>query len=399
MKPLSSALIAFSAAAALTGGALVAASPAVAATAVRTAVTAANAAAASAAATGRPQAAPAGWRTEAVPSSVKSPAALADVSAASKASAWAVGTEAETSFDQGTPLILHWNGTKWSKVALSGVSGPGYLTSVSAASASDAWAAGSDKSGAVVLHWNGTRWSTISFPDRSLATVSSVAVAPNGTAWLAGSVASDDGQILVEKWNGSAWHVVKTGLGAGSLNSVRVSASGDVWVGGANNNDQAVVGHEHGGTWTALPAPGITAVNDVLAVSSADVWAAGYTFSTPGGAFNPVVCRWNGSTWTLVSAPANMLGQALTISPGASGQPRWVGVEDLGSPPATQYAYYNGTTWSSVTGATALSGILGANTATAHIPGTNATWAVGNSYAMDSSQNIVPGQAIIEYNA
>jgi hypothetical protein len=283
-------------------------------------------------------------------------------------------------------------------VALPGVPGPGYLTSVSAISATDAWAAGTDQSGAVVLHWNGTRWSSTGFPDRSLATVSSVAVAPDGSAWLAGSVASDDGQALVEKWNGSDWQVVKTGLGAGSLSSVYVSASGDVWVGGANNSDQSVVGHEHGGKWTALPAPKITAVNDVLAVSSADAWAAGYAFSTPGGAFHPVVCHWNGSTWTLTDTPKNMLGQALTISPVASGQPQWVGVEDLGSPSVTHYAYHSGAAWSSVAGATTLSGMLGANTATAHIPGTSATWAVGNSYAMDSSQNIVPGQAIIEYN-
>jgi hypothetical protein len=387
MKLSSSASIAFSAAGVLSGSALLAATPALAAGAAPSAVTVGT----------RANASPATWRSVALPSSVKSPAALADVSASSKTNAWAVGTEAETSFDQGTPLILHWNGTKWSTVALSGVPGPGFLTSVSAASASDAWAAGSDKSGAVVLRWNGIRWSNVSFPDKSLATVSSVAVAPNGTAWLAGSVASDDGQTLVEEWDGSAWHVVKTGLGAGSLDSVRVSASGDVWVGGGNSN-QSVVGHEHRGTWTALPAPGMITASDILAAASSDVWAVGYTFSTPGGATNPAVCHWNGSTWKLVNAPAKMVGQALTVSPGATGQPQWLGVEDLGSPSATQYAYYNGTAWSSVTGATALPGILGANTATAHIPGTNSTWAVGNSYTMDSALNILPGQAFIEYN-
>ena len=127
------------------------------------------------------------------------------------------------------------------------------------------------------------------------------------------------------------------------------SASGDVWVGGVNADHQALVACKQGSTWTALESPGITAVNQVLGVPTTDVWAAGYTFNATAGVMASVVAQWNGSAWSTVS------------------------------------------------GATPLSGALGASTVTAHIPGTDATWAVGGLLA-DQSGNVLPGEALIEYN-
>src|SRR5215470_3676132 len=72
-------------------------------------------------------AAPPAWRAVRVPSAVVSPAELTDVSATGPADAWAVGAEAETAQPDGSPagmpLILHWNGRAWAKVALRGVPG------------------------------------------------------------------------------------------------------------------------------------------------------------------------------------------------------------------------------------------------------------------------------------
>ena len=358
-------------------------------------------AAAAAAAASAPTAAatPAAWQAVSVPSSVTSPATLADVSAASASSAWAVGADAETALKTGTPLILHWNGSKWAKVALSGVPGLGYLTSVAAASASDAWAVGTDKSGAVVLHWNGSRWSKVAFPDSSTATVSSVAAGPGGTAWLGGSTPSTgtSSNILVEQWNGNSWHVVKTGLGQGWLNSVRVAASGDVYFAGSDSNG-GMAGYSHDGSWTVLPSADIETfqINDVLGVSHTNVWAVGLNFNNEVGIYAPVVNHWNGTAWATVNAPANVLSQDLSISADNSGQPQWIGAEAGLDPSTTLYAYYNGSSWSNVNGATDVSGLFDANTVTAHIPGTNATWAVGGS--VSNNTTIAPVSPIIEYN-
>jgi hypothetical protein len=340
---------------------------------------------------------PPAWRAVPVPSSVVSPASLNDVSASGPASAWAVGADAETGFRQGTPLILHWNGTAWSKVTLPSVAGPGYLTSVSAGSRSSVWVLGTDKSGTVLLHWNGRRWRTVGFPGRATATVTSVAAAPHGRAWLVGARKNAAGasEILVERWNGVAWHVAATGLGQGTLAKVRVSASGDVWAAGADANGVTLIAHEHRGTWTSIPGPAITNVNDVLGVSTADVWTVGIIFSPRQ--YEPAISHWDGSTWTTVNVPANVITQDLSISPDISGQPQWAGAEAGINPSRTLYAYYDGTAWSSVPGATALSGVNDAGNVTAHIPGTEATWGVGESVLL-TAQGLMPVGAIIEFN-
>jgi hypothetical protein len=344
-------------------------------------------------------AAPPPWQAVTVPSSVASPATLGDVSATGPADAWAVGAEAETGYQQGTPLILHWNGSDWSKVPLPAIAGPGFLGSVSAASPADAWAAGTDAAGAVLLHWNGVRWRAVRFPGSATATVAGVATAPDGGAWLAGSIPNASGvsEILVERWNGRAWHIAATGLGQGSLRVVRLAASGDVWVAGSKSGGAPLIAYGHQGTWTAIPGPPVSQVNDVLAVTSGDVWAAGLVSNTTVGIYSAFICQWNGSTWTTANVPANVLSQDLSISPDNAGQPQWAGAEAGLDPSTTLYAYYDGSAWSSVPGATQLSEVSDANTVTAHIPGTDATWAVGGSTDL-TSQGLTPVSPIIEFN-
>ena len=366
------------------------------------AVLAASAAPTATAATARAHAGPAAWQAVAVPSSVKSPATLDDVSAASTSAAWAVGAQAETAFEKGTPLLLSWDGIAWSTVALPGVPAPGDLTSVSAASATDAWAVGSDKSGAVALHWNGTTWVSVSVPDSSTATVNSVAVTRGGTAWLAGSVPAAGGgrSVLVERWNGKAWQVVNTGLGRGFLTDVEVSASGDVWVGGSTSTSltsQAVVAYSAGATWKRLKLAGMTHVSALLGISPTSAWAVGDRYSQTFQLFGPEVAHWNGSNWHLAAAAANVVGEDLSISPGSTGQPQWVGVEQgLSGVLTTLYAHYNGSSWSNVNGAT-YTDSPAVTTVTAHIPGTSATWSVGGLIAQTTG-TLKPGNALIEYN-
>jgi hypothetical protein len=347
-------------------------------------------------------AAPSAWRVVVVPSSVKPPATLADVSASGPANAWAVGADAETGLQQGTPLILHWNGTRWAKVALPGISGPGYLDSVSAASRSDAWALGSDAAGNLLLHWDGRRWRAAGFPGFAAAYPGAVAAGPGQSAWLVGSVSNTAAisPILVERWNGETWQKVATSLGRGQLDTVRVTPSGDVWVAGTDADDAPLIAYEHGGRWRALPTPPISAVNDVLGITPSDVWAAGNVFNIIAGIDAAYVCHWNGHSWTAVNVPADVLSADLSISPDQRGQPQWAGAQAGLYPSATLYAYYNGRRWSAVRGATDLSGTGDASMVTAHVPGTSATWAVGGSvdFPASGSPPATPVKPIIEFN-
>ena len=92
---------------------------------------------------------------------------LYGVSAVSASDAWAVGTLGSTG---AVPLIMHWNGTTWSRVPSPS---PGQLCQpcgqlvneldgVAIISRSDAWAVGAYTTtaafAALTLHWNGTKW-------------------------------------------------------------------------------------------------------------------------------------------------------------------------------------------------------------------------------------------------
>jgi hypothetical protein len=95
------------------------------------------------------------------------------VSAQSSSDAWAVG-QYFTSSPGGkwATLILHWNGTAWSKVKSPSPSlQSSVLFSVSADAPVDAWAVGnycssqcanqSETDHTLTLHWNGTGWSRV----------------------------------------------------------------------------------------------------------------------------------------------------------------------------------------------------------------------------------------------
>jgi hypothetical protein len=94
------------------------------------------------------------------------------VSAVSGSDAWAVGRQNSTGVFK--TLILHWNGTAWSKVKSPSPSlADAELMGVSAVSGSDAWAVGwywnrtGTATDTLILHWDGTAWTQVKSPNPS----------------------------------------------------------------------------------------------------------------------------------------------------------------------------------------------------------------------------------------
>ena len=86
---------------------------------------------------------------------------LIGVTSASASSAWAVG--ASRPFSKHTKLaILRWNGVTWSLARGPRLAADSLLAGVTARSARSAWAVGAsfrpNIATPLILHWNGTRW-------------------------------------------------------------------------------------------------------------------------------------------------------------------------------------------------------------------------------------------------
>jgi hypothetical protein len=89
---------------------------------------------------------------------------LASVTALTPTNVWAVGRYGHFNGSTiGNTLVLHWDGTSWTKAASPTVDKSSALYGVSASSASQAWAVGqwatrTDPGGVLILDWNGTSW-------------------------------------------------------------------------------------------------------------------------------------------------------------------------------------------------------------------------------------------------
>ena len=187
------------------------------------------------------------WSHVASPAGEPPDGQLNAVSADSPTDAWAGGSVMNAN-DQVVPLIEHWNGTQWSVSpgAIGAGNGRSEVLSVAAVSPADVWAlAGVGKNNpAVIEHWNGIQWSIVSLPVSGTTLHSLSAVSANDV-WAVGS----DGLTL--NWNGTQWTQVANPAGQGAaLEAVDALSANDVW---AINTLGTVTEQWNGTQWTAVP--------------------------------------------------------------------------------------------------------------------------------------------------
>ena len=248
-------------------------------------------------------------------------AELLGVTAISANNAWAVGSA------PGKTLILHWNGTAWQQASGPSVTGGAALEAVTATSASNAWAVGfTGNSGGtgipsnnspLIVHWNGTTWQRVaSNLAPGLGNLRGVVATSAGNAWAVGcsGCAADGGGIpLIEQWNGTRWTQApapsKDELAG--LNGVTATSPTNAWAVGIPDGDPGHatgIAHWDGHAWTLVPSPnpgGQVHVVGVAATSADDAWAVGETEATTP--FMGVISHWNGQIW---SSPAGQLPPA-----------------------------------------------------------------------------------------
>jgi hypothetical protein len=264
---------------------------------------------------------------------------LSDVACTSATDCWATGQYVPGSGpgDVTMNLMLHWNGERWTQAPVPNPGGMhtgdvSMLQGIRCASARNCWAVGTDGPDLTsvvlrnqVLHWNGSKWSKVSVPNPEGTKIGDenklqALTCSSATDCLAaGDYTTDapDSPALNEvlHWNGTNWSQQKTpnpgGKGtndSNSLTAISCSAPSDCWAAGALRNGQGAflseALHWNGNAWSAAPMPqpggrSTGDVNDPYGVSctgSANCWAVGAK-ARSGHAYSEVILHWNGATW------------------------------------------------------------------------------------------------------
>src|ERR1022692_828390 len=156
------------------------------------------------------------------------------------------------------------------------------INAIAGSSASDIWAVGQTVTAgyhnrqftSVVMHYNGSAWTQVAVPDNS-GLLDVAALSPTG-AWALAA----DGSVL--NWNGSAWSVQAT-LAGGNTVLAALSPT-DVWVGGVVS-----LTHYNVSTWSPAPIPsGISTLTGAASLTAGHVWFTG-DYVTSAGVTEPAV--------------------------------------------------------------------------------------------------------------
>ena len=331
---------------------------------------------------------------------------LSGVSARSPNDAWAVG-DTSTSSGRTGPLVLHWDGARWARMASPAPHGARFaaLLAVSAQSAHDAWAVGryTTSAGAekgLILHWDGASWAPVASPTPAGAiapTLFGVSARSPNDAWAVGSFAAIGvpGRTWVLHWNGTAWARIASPSPAGvftlcELRGVSAPSPNDAWaVGDCFKNPvriQTLALHWNGTKWARVPSPnptrGFDSLSGVSVSSPNDVWAVGETDSQKCCLRKTLVLHWNGAKWAVMASPNPPTLALIGVSAQSRNNAWAVGFYVGGVSPGgvtrgvTLVQHWNGTRWAKVPSPSpgrihgcVLSGV------SAHSP--NDAWAVG----------------------
>jgi hypothetical protein len=220
---------------------------------------------------------------------------LSDVLALSSGDVWAVGQQQIWDVWKNRGTIRHWNGERWSEVAIRDSTGAGNLRAVSAATPGEVWAAGDGHDGLPYL----VRGDVNGF-DR---------VRPEGLRsgdWLGGVHAAggrvvavgsrDDNGLIVGLHEGEwTFQVTKE---EGALYAV----AGAFAVG--DTGTAPLIMHQTGGTWKSMPVPSIPGgyLRDIQVDSGKRALAVGGVYRGPGKV-EPLALSWNGKRWRQLPLP------------------------------------------------------------------------------------------------
>ncbi|HJT55577.1 MAG TPA: hypothetical protein VJ761_03705 [Ktedonobacteraceae bacterium] len=292
---------------------------------------------------------------------------LVGVTSISASDMWAVGDF------NGKTLAEHWDGAKWTLVKSPNGKSGSQFTAVSAVSSNDVWAVGiQDTAGpatglrTLIEHWDGTKWKVIPSPNASSEGDDLYAVTAISTndVWAVGYFENDSQTLilpLLEHWDGKSWTIFQVPSVFFSINfvyGVSAVSTSDIWaagytIGDGGDNENLLL-HWDGTQWTVLPPVPVQSdgnrLQAITAISSTDVWAVGEFNVNRGENSSNLALHWNGQQWSQRSVPnSGGLTNALEGVTALASNDVWA-VGLAAQPPSgfnqTLIEHWNGKSWS-----------------------------------------------------
>ncbi|MCD6055335.1 MAG: hypothetical protein K0R12_297 [Gammaproteobacteria bacterium] len=183
---------------------------------------------------------------------------------------WAVGQKTSNG-NNGDLLFMHWNGSSWSQVALTGANVKQDLRDVFCISSSDCWAVG-DKQGSnsAFTHWNGSQWlqgaGDASIP--SGANFHAIECLTGSDCWAVGDFINGD--TLIAYYNGSIWSRVIPDNSVPDnrdLLDIDCLASNDCWAVGEGEGGDVLTVHWDGSVWSRIDTTNDSSTSDLEAIA------------------------------------------------------------------------------------------------------------------------------------
>jgi len=259
---------------------------------------------------------------------------LDGITAVSARDLWAVGIAADE------PLVVHFDGKAWRRVAIPAVPGPQrVLNGVSAVSADDIWAVGSTGNKTLTEHWNGTTWRQVPSPSPGPhPALEAVAAISAGDVWATGTTGRG---TLILHWNGTAWQRTPSlpGGHAAQLVAVSGTSASNVWAVGATGGFTALA---------ASPASIASAAREGVAVTASSIGLPVRPAAGSTSHFKPLLLHWSGTAWQPARFPEPASGGTFLGVFATSGRSAWaVGcTRFFGAPKARPLVLrWNGTAW------------------------------------------------------
>ena len=214
---------------------------------------------------------------------------------------------------ENVPSVRAWNGHAWSELpSPAPPNSNGEVSALDSLTGKDLWAAGSYDNGGsfqvpMLARWNGVNWTSVTATCPALSEdvyLTSVSAVTDTNVWAAGKTSSSNGyRTVVLHWDGAQCTIAteqNNHTVDDELSATLARSNGDVWAVGTRsrkNTEFCLTQRNSGATWTisqAVNPGGACQFQGIASAGGGGLWAVGAVVRK---SVLPLIEWWDGSAW------------------------------------------------------------------------------------------------------